>query len=472
MKKIFSMFLALMLFCSMTVTAMADSFQIGTDKELIDAGENVTVTVNLDKTLTGDFRNIQGQLKYDTDILTYVTHKMGDDYEGYSSKNILERSYFTFSYTDMTAGGFSEVPQGNIAVIIFKSNKEITADHVDAALTLTMKVQNIKGVTERIEDSASCIICKEHVWGSGKTIKAATCEQPGTKQYTCTYKGCGAVTSKQVPALGHDLKDVARVDATCTADGHEAGKSCSRCSYTEGLAIIKAGHSWKAATCSAAKTCAVCKVTEGKTLGHKYGAYVTTAKATFGKSGKQTSTCSGCKATKTKKISAVPTPKLSAAAYTFNNKAKTPAVKLSGVSSKYYTVTYAKGRKAVGTYKVTVKLKGANYSGSKTLTFKINPATPTGVKLTKGKKQFKASWKKPATAYRNQIDGYQIRYAASKSGLAKAKVYKAGSKTATSKTIKKLKSKKTYYVQIRAYNKVGKTTYYSGWTTVKSVKTK
>ena len=42
----------------------------------------------------------------------------------------------------------------------------------------------------------------------------------------------------------------------------------------------------------------------------------------------------------------------------------------------------------------------------------------------------------------------------------------------TSKNITKLKAKKKYYIRVRSYKKVGKTTYYSGWSKAKTVKTK
>ena len=69
------------------------------------------------------------------------------------------------------------------------------------------------------------------------------------------------------------------------------------------------------------------------------------------------------------------------------------------------------------------------------------------------------------------MNGYQIQYSTS-SKMTKAKKVTVKSNSATSKTIKKLKSKKTYYVQLRTYKKVGKTTYYSGWSKVKKVKVK
>ena len=48
--------------------------------------------------------------------------------------------------------------------------------------------------------------------------------------------------------------------ATCTAP-----KTCSKCGATEGSAK---GHSWNAATCTAPKTCKTCGATEGSAAGH------------------------------------------------------------------------------------------------------------------------------------------------------------------------------------------------------------
>ena len=43
---------------------------------------------------------------------------------------------------------------------------------------------------------------------------------------------------------------------------------------------------------------------------------------------------------------------------------------------------------------------------------------------------------------------------------------------ASAKTIKKLKRKKVYYVRIRTYKKIGGTTYYSPWSSARSVRTR
>ena len=68
-----------------------------------------------------------------------------------------------------------------------------------------------------------------------------------------------------------------------------------------------------------------------------------------------------------------------------------------------------------------------------------------------------------------RASGYQIAYSTSKSkGF---KYITVNSKTA-SKVIKKLKSKKKYYVKVRAYKTVGKKKYYGSYTSIKSIKVK
>ncbi len=163
--------------------------------------------------------------------------------------------------------------------------------------------------------------------------------------------------------------------------------------------------------------------------------------------------------------------KLSATSYTYDGKVKKPTVTVKNSSgtkltTSSYTVTYASGRKNVGTYKVTIKGKG-NYTGTKTLTFKINPAKTTVSKLTAGKKSITVAITKKST----QVTGYQIQYSTSKT-FSKATTKTISSYKTTKYTLKSLSAKKTYYVRVRTYKKVGSTTYYSGWSTYKYVKTK
>ena len=163
---------------------------------------------------------------------------------------------------------------------------------------------------------------------------------------------------------------------------------------------------------------------------------------------------------------------LSSISYAYNGKVKTPAVTVKNPAGKVlvkntdYTVKYATGRKNVGKYKVTVTFKG-NYSGTKNLYFTINPAKTTVKSLTAGKKSLKVAITKKST----QVTGYQIQYATNKSFKSAKNKYATSYKT-TSVTIKGLSAKKTYYVRVRTYKKIGKTTYYSGWSAYKYKKTK
>lgn len=67
----------------------------------------------------------------------------------------------------------------------------------------------------------------------------------------------------------HELETVDTQAATCTEPGHIISV-CTLCGeeFTAGLDAL--GHSFEDATCTKAKTCTVCGVTEGNALGHSY----------------------------------------------------------------------------------------------------------------------------------------------------------------------------------------------------------
>ncbi len=93
---------------------------------------------------------------------------------------------------------------------------------------------------------------------------------------------------------------------------------------------------------------------------------------------------------------------------------------------------------------------------------------PAAVKVTKtapGRKRATLYWKK-----QSQINGYQIRYSVKKN-MQKASVKNVSSKK-TSFVIKKLKTKKIYYVQIRSYKQVKGQKIYGAWSTKSKIKVK
>lgn len=82
-----------------------------------------------------------------------------------------------------------------------------------------------------------------------------------TGTYGITAQNTAAVASSICEDYygGHDLVDKDGKKATCTEDGYEAGKECSRCGYKEGFAVIEAaGHTGGTATCTKKAVCEVC----------------------------------------------------------------------------------------------------------------------------------------------------------------------------------------------------------------------
>ena len=215
--------------------------------------------------------------------------------------------------------------------------------------------------------------------------------------------------------------------------------------------------------------CNICGNTRAVTHFYK----TTTDKATTSKNGSIVKKCSICGQVASETIiKYAKTFKLSTTSYTYNGDVKTPSVTVKDSAGNTlkkntdYTVTYESGRKNVGTYKVTIKMIG-KYSGTKTLTFEINPDKTTVSKLTAGKKRITVEITKKST----QVAGYQIQYSTSKK-FTSAKTKTITSYNTTKYTLKSLSAKKTYYVRVRTYKTVGKTKYYSGWSTYKHIKTK
>lgn len=94
------------------------------------------------------------------------------------------------------------------------------------------------------------------------------------------------------------------------------------------------------------------------------------------------------------------------------------------------------------------------------------PAAASISKLTASSKAFKASWKKVSG-----VKGYELRYSTSKT-MKSAKTVSISKASTVSKTVKKLKSKKTYYVQIRTYKVVNGKKLYSDWSKAAAIKVK
>lgn len=233
------------------------------------------------------------------------------------------------------------------------------------------------------------------------------------------------------------------IPATCTAKGKKSFV-CVECGAVKEETTAKADHSYQTIV----------------------------VKATTSKNGSIVKRCEVCQAQKDKKIIYYPQKiTLAKSSYTYTGKAVKPAVTVKGsdgktIAASNYTVSYAKGRKTAGSYKVTVIFK-KNYKGTVIKRFQIVPKGTRISKLSAASKGFKITWKKQKT----QTSGYQIQYATDKK-FRKAVTKTINKNTTVSAVYKKLKAKTTYYVRIRTYKTVSGKKYYSSWSGIKTVKTR
>lgn len=276
--------------------------------------------------------------------------------------------------------------------------------------------------------------------------KEATCTDKGIRTYQCS--GCNDRYTREIPMISHQTVTDPAKEATCTETGKTKGSHCAVCG-----AVISAQQT----------------VPKKE---HRFQTQVKKAKP--GADGSTASQCRECGIVSGRSVISQPkTIKLSADSYTYNGKQRKPSVKVTDkngkvINSRNYTVSYG-NHKNVGNAVVTVRFKG-NYEGTLKKTFTIVPKT-TDLKLTPKKKSFTVKWKKQGT----QTDGYVIEYSTSSRFTKKTtSSVKVANKNTTSKTVKKVRGNKKYYVRICTYKVVRvngkKITLRSEWSKVRTVK--
>ena len=155
--------------------------------------------------------------------------------------------------------------------------------------------------------------------------------------------------------------------------------------------------------------------------------------------------------------------------FMYNSKKK----KYELLGNSYSSSGTVYGLKAGTTYKLQVRalrtVNGKTYYGPYSDVLKTTTATDkTKISTLKGaKKKLTVKWKKISKA-----TGYQVQVATDKKFKKNKKSVTISKNKTISKTIKKLKSKKKYYVRVRTYRKVGGKKVYSSWSSVKNIKTK
>ncbi|MEE3344646.1 MAG: hypothetical protein VZS44_11170, partial [Bacilli bacterium] len=293
-------------------------------------------------------------------------------------------------------------------------------------------------------------VVENHAWDTGTITKEATCTENGIRTYTCTE--CKKTKTEEIKALGHisDNNFVTEKAPTCTEKGI-AKSHCARCK------------------------CAL-DSKELSALGHNYKEV--TIKATYDKEGCVKKVCDRCK--KEEIIKTIP--KLTKQSTTEQKKEETKVTvdengKIDGKSSTEFTQDGVKYKvvvnpdKSVSVYRYDTTTKSwvlVPQSGYTTTTNNDNTKTIVITKKTSklGRVAIKSllSKKKRTTTIKykkvKNAKKYQIQIATNKKFTKNTKKYSTKKLTYT---IKKLKSKKTYYIRVRAYSKVNGKLVYGKW---------
>ena len=195
----------------------------------------------------------------------------------------------------------------------------------------------------------------------------------------------------------------------------------------------------------------------------------TTKKATLTTNGKITKKCKACGYVSTAAIYRPKTVTFVKTSYTYDGSVKNPQLKIrdaagSTIGTSYYTVTKAKGRVGVGKYTYKVTFKG-RYSGTKAVSFVINPPKTSILNVSQRSRGFNVSWNKKT----NQISGYQVQYSSSYNFAGAKQTYTIYNKSTQYKAINNLTPGRYYYVRVRTFKMVGGVYYYSGWSNARGI---
>lgn len=201
----------------------------------------------------------------------------------------------------------------------------------------------------------------DHQYGSGVITRQATCTATGVKTFTCMV--CGKSRTEDIPATGHKTVTDPAVAPTCTKAGLTAGNHCSVC----GIVLVRQ--------------------TEVPATGHRFGRWITTAKATVFASAKQTRTCSGCGKKEIRNYGSKlkPTVKVNVSSIPLKVKQSTSKIKVTGLANgdsvKSWKSSNTKIVKISGKSNGSCKLTAQKKTGNATVTVTLASGKTAKIKV-------------------------------------------------------------------------------------------
>ena len=330
------------------------------------------------------------------------------------------------------------------------------------------KINGISSVNDNLVNATihynfvPCSENKHSAFGEWEIIKEATCTSDGLKKRVCAYDGYSE--TKKIDKINHNYKQNI-VEPTCTTQGYTV-YTCTECGNTyKGDYVATVEHSFKDYKYNNDATC----TTDGtKTATCEYGCGTTdtvtapnTAKGhKFVENEKYC--INGCKTLNPNYKDPIPTPGGGSTGGGSTDPTPTPGGGGGGGAIPAPEPTPDDTDKKDDDKKPETKpSEPTNPSATK------KPAAVKVNKLIANKKAIVVYWNKV-----NGVDGYHIQLATDKKFKKNRKSVIVAKQNASKKTVKKLKSKKKYFVRVRTYKTVNGKKIYGKWSKIKSVKIK
>lgn len=335
MKKILSVFICIMLVCSLSITAFAASATLGGVPAEIKKDSTATITVNVSGspsttsalvqiTLGSGLQLVSGQWKK-SGIMQDFNASNGEGVIALSSSGSFDGAVFSFVVKGKTV---STTAQSVTVKLTFRNgSSEVGTASVTKSIKVVCASHSYGGYSKKDNNNhtRTCSVCqsvetKAHTWNGGTVTKNANCKEAGSKTLTCT--ACNATKTETIAKTSnHTFGAWTQTKApTCTAKGSEK-RTCSTCQKVETRDIKALGHKMSAPTVTKQATCkeegsqeGVCSVCKTKSvqaipkLAHKFGEFTVTKEATQTETGLKKATCTVCGEIKEETIPALSAP--------------------------------------------------------------------------------------------------------------------------------------------------------------------
>lgn len=256
MKRLIIAVLVLALIGGVVAVAATSGFNLLSDEQYVQAGQEVTVTVQLDGEIpmSEDATMLQGELYYNPEELTPVSVTAGQDYDYLTCVISKRQPRVQFNWVSDQSAAYT-FREGTVVSVVFAAKEKLAAETVTSQLRLELDLQDAAGeVVQDLTAYTSVVLCSKHVWDEGEVIQQPTCVDPGSVVYSCA---CGATKTEALEANGVHTWDEGQVtkDPTCTEAGEKTA-TCTVCGAKDSAVEIPAtGHNWADRTVTKEPTC-------------------------------------------------------------------------------------------------------------------------------------------------------------------------------------------------------------------------